>query len=214
MASPIVSFRCPQELKDEIEATATANGLKPSEWLLGLVKRELARENTGIKPSNKAARKEEPTPLADDSTPVRQVLDSELDEKIEQAITSRLESFQRNIAYTLEQYADKFEAYVEALESKQAFYSTTPAMDKTDLDPSPADNNLTTNTPKTGKMPQLNQSDLARRLGCSPSTLSNRRDRPDFPQWSKSKDPEGIGWHYRKWWFYPSVKKSQKDYRE
>lgn len=204
MASPIVSFRCPQELKDEIEATAAANGLKPSEWLLGLVKRELAR---GTNPAKETPREEEPTPPTDDSTPVRQVLDSEIDidERIEQAIASRLEAFQRNISYTLEQYADRFEAYVEALEKGKQDSYPTPATGKTDPIDSPAANNLTTNSPKTKtkKTPQLSQAELARRLGCSSSTLSNRRDRPDFPQWSKSKDPEGIGWHYRKWWFYP-----------
>lgn len=201
MASPIVSFRCPQELKDEIEATAAANGLKPSEWLLGLVKRELAGENAETGPATETPREDDITPLVDDSTPVRQVLDSELDidERIEQAIASRLESFQRNIAYTLEQYGDRVEALERRMGNESYPTQQTDKANSTGKKESPAANDSGQNHPPD----KLTQSDLARRLGCSPSTLSNRRDHSDFPQWSQSKDPEGIAWHYRKWWFYP-----------
>lgn len=42
----------------------------------------------------------------------------------------------------------------------------------------------------------LKQSDLARRLGMSPQTLTYRRSRPDFTDWSMTKDPEGVAWLY------------------
>jgi hypothetical protein len=44
----------------------------------------------------------------------------------------------------------------------------------------------------------LIQAELARRLQVSPSTVSNRKVKPDFSDWSKSKDPEGIAWNYSK----------------
>ena len=50
------------------------------------------------------------------------------------------------------------------------------------------------------KMPSplghLKQSDLARRLGMSPQTLTYRRSRADFVEWSMTKDPEGVAWLY------------------
>jgi hypothetical protein len=42
----------------------------------------------------------------------------------------------------------------------------------------------------------LIQSELAKRLNVYSSTVYKRREDPDFPQWSKSKDPDGIAWTY------------------
>ncbi|MCL1466507.1 hypothetical protein [Argonema galeatum] len=42
----------------------------------------------------------------------------------------------------------------------------------------------------------LIQSELARRLDVHSSTVLKRRDDSDFPQWSRSRDPEGIAWEY------------------
>lgn len=39
---------------------------------------------------------------------------------------------------------------------------------------------------------------LAQRLNVSDTTISRRRSRPDFPQWSCHKDPDGIAWMYLK----------------
>jgi Cu2+-exporting ATPase len=43
---------------------------------------------------------------------------------------------------------------------------------------------------------QLTQQELAKRLGLNSKTLSRQRSKPDFTNWSKAKDPEGIGWAY------------------
>jgi hypothetical protein len=40
------------------------------------------------------------------------------------------------------------------------------------------------------------QSDLAKRLDTNPSTLARRKSEPDFAEWSRSKDPDGIAWKY------------------
>ncbi|RUR80936.1 hypothetical protein PCC6912_29580 [Chlorogloeopsis fritschii PCC 6912] len=42
----------------------------------------------------------------------------------------------------------------------------------------------------------LIQSELAKRLNVYSSTVYKRRDDPDFSEWSRSKDPDGIAWVY------------------
>ena len=39
---------------------------------------------------------------------------------------------------------------------------------------------------------------LARRLNVSATTISRRKSKPDFSQWTQSKDPAGIAWTYAK----------------
>ncbi len=42
----------------------------------------------------------------------------------------------------------------------------------------------------------LIQVELAKRLDVHSSTVYKRRADPDFPEWSRSRDPEGIAWEY------------------
>ncbi|MBO3461379.1 hypothetical protein G7B40_014830 [Aetokthonos hydrillicola Thurmond2011] len=42
----------------------------------------------------------------------------------------------------------------------------------------------------------LIQSELAKRLNVYSSTVYKRREDPDFPEWSRGKDPDGIAWAY------------------
>ena len=49
------------------------------------------------------------------------------------------------------------------------------------------------NQPASGS---LIQSELAKRLDVHSSTIYKRRDDSDFPEWSRSRDPEGIAWEY------------------
>lgn len=44
----------------------------------------------------------------------------------------------------------------------------------------------------------LTQTELANRLGVHASTISKRKSKPDFAQWSSQKDPESISWKYSK----------------
>lgn len=54
----------------------------------------------------------------------------------------------------------------------------------------------------------LIQIELAQRLRVHSSTVYKRRYEPNFPQWSKSRDPEGIAWEYSEDTkeFYPQEK--------
>jgi hypothetical protein len=42
----------------------------------------------------------------------------------------------------------------------------------------------------------LIQSELAKRLNVYSSTVFKRRDDPDFSEWSRNRDPDGIAWRY------------------
>ncbi len=42
----------------------------------------------------------------------------------------------------------------------------------------------------------LIQSELAKRLNVYSSTVYKRRDDPEFPEWSRNRDPDGIAWTY------------------
>jgi hypothetical protein len=42
----------------------------------------------------------------------------------------------------------------------------------------------------------LIQAELAKRLDVHSSTVGKRKSDPDFPEWSQSRDPEGIAWEY------------------
>jgi hypothetical protein len=50
--------------------------------------------------------------------------------------------------------------------------------------------------PEDGAERPLIQAELARRLKVSASTIGKRKLKPDFTEWVRSKDPEGMGWRY------------------
>lgn len=47
-----------------------------------------------------------------------------------------------------------------------------------------------------GNSPFLNAANLARRLGISKSVISRRKCESTFEEWSKGKDPAGVGWRF------------------
>lgn len=49
---------------------------------------------------------------------------------------------------------------------------------------------------ETSNHKHLIQSELAKRFDVHSSTIYKRRDDPDFSEWSRSRDPEGIAWKY------------------
>ncbi|MCD8485553.1 hypothetical protein QPK87_11845 [Kamptonema cortianum] len=55
---------------------------------------------------------------------------------------------------------------------------------------------LKTRTPVTTVLKPLIQSELAKRFNVHPSTISKKKLNPDFPDWSRTQDPEGIAWGY------------------
>ncbi|HLP87913.1 MAG TPA: hypothetical protein VK184_04815 [Nostocaceae cyanobacterium] len=56
----------------------------------------------------------------------------------------------------------------------------------------------------------LIQSELAKRLNVYSSTVYKHRNDPDFPEWSRSRDPDGIAWAYsrKSREFFPLVEES------
>ncbi len=69
----------------------------------------------------------------------------------------------------------------------------TPTED-TQLETSEEDS--TSSQPKTHTNLSLRQAELAKRLDLHSSTIGKHKSDPDFPEWSKSRDPEGIAWQY------------------
>ena len=54
----------------------------------------------------------------------------------------------------------------------------------------------TSTEPEKKKKFTLIQSDLAKRLDTTPSTIGRRKTDASFAEWSQSKDPDGIAWKY------------------
>ncbi|NJN88502.1 MAG: hypothetical protein HC881_22210 [Leptolyngbyaceae cyanobacterium SL_7_1] len=51
----------------------------------------------------------------------------------------------------------------------------------------------------------LSAQELSRRLGVTSSTISRRKERLNFTEWSQDLDPDGIGWSYRDGLFFPQI---------
>lgn len=65
-------------------------------------------------------------------------------------------------------------------------------------DKTPPEAQSATHTSSTASQEHLPliQSELAKRLDTNPSTIARRKSAPDFADWTRSKDPEGIAWKY------------------
>ncbi len=59
------------------------------------------------------------------------------------------------------------------------------------------DRNNPENTLETITEQGYSMAALCRRFNCGYRLMSNMRSRPDFPQWSQSRDPDGYAWEYR-----------------
>jgi hypothetical protein len=62
--------------------------------------------------------------------------------------------------------------------------------------PQPTHNEVTRSLEKQLVFGSLIQSELAKRLNVYSSTVYKRRNDPEFPEWSRAKDPDGIAWSY------------------
>ncbi len=88
--------------------------------------------------------------------------------------------------------------------AKTALPFLTPPQPKQQQEPEPETESQPQPTQEEVKRPlekqlifgSLIQSELAKRLNVYSSTVYKRREDPDFPEWSRSKDPDGIAWTY------------------
>ncbi|MGB5771247.1 MAG: hypothetical protein WBM32_15480 [Crocosphaera sp.] len=75
----------------------------------------------------------------------------------------------------------------------------TPTPSQAEESPPTSITSQESSTPTTPEKKQtftLIQSDLAKRLDTTPSTIGRRKTDASFAQWSQSKDPDGIAWKY------------------
>ncbi|MDF5730010.1 MAG: hypothetical protein PUP92_18855 [Rhizonema sp. PD38] len=67
---------------------------------------------------------------------------------------------------------------------------------ETQLPPPPTQEEVKRPLEKQLMFGSLIQSELAKRLNVYSSTVYKRRDDPEFPEWSRNRDPDGIAWKY------------------
>ncbi|MBO9997809.1 MAG: hypothetical protein J7641_02185 [Cyanobacteria bacterium SID2] len=103
----------------------------------------------------------------------------------------RVQSSPASVKPLLDETAREFNARLEVTDRGDVRYCFSPAStvlrspDRTSIEPN-------ANTVP----PSLIQAQLARRLAVSPSTIGKRKHKPDFSEWVRTKDPDGISWHY------------------
>ncbi len=91
-----------------------------------------------------------------------------------------------------EQQNQKTSEESTATESSSVAQLTQPETEVTTKTIDSEENNLSSvDTSKS-----LIQAELAKRLDVNSSTVGRRKSDPDFPEWSQSKDPEGLAWEY------------------
>lgn len=85
-----------------------------------------------------------------------------------------------------------------AMPPQEAPPVTPPTAVKEEAKPEPAKETKTAAPAPTSESKKLTltQADLAKRLDIHPSTVGRRKTGADFPEWSQSKDPEGVAWKY------------------
>ncbi|MCU0534118.1 MAG: hypothetical protein MUD14_09505 [Hydrococcus sp. Prado102] len=82
-----------------------------------------------------------------------------------------------------------------AMPPQEAVSVTTPTVIE-EAKPEPVkETEVASHTTESKKL-MLTQADLAKRLDIHPSTVGRRKMGSDFPEWSQSKDPEGVAWKY------------------
>ncbi|BAQ66270.1 hypothetical protein GM3709_3035 [Geminocystis sp. NIES-3709] len=62
--------------------------------------------------------------------------------------------------------------------------------------PPPKETEISTTNITESNINALNQSELAKRLEVSPSTVGKRRSDADFTLWTQTRDPDGVAWQY------------------
>jgi hypothetical protein len=111
------------------------------------------------------------------------------------------------------EWYEKAKLATEEIERLQSQLVPVPIIDAADVVKDLGTMLSTTLEPATAEL-QTDQSltgrALAERLGTNESTLRGRKLKPDFPNWSRERDPDGIAWGYdaESKLFYPIEKKS------
>jgi hypothetical protein len=120
-----------------------------------------------------------------------------LDERIESVVEDRLSSFaanQNELLSRLQERLQQLEAQMAVTALPSERFSLSPDVDiSVNSVDAPSDAvDKTVDTVNGG----LTQAELAKRLKVDSGTLSKNRSKSSFIDWSRDKDPEGLGWGY------------------
>lgn len=104
----------------------------------------------------------------------------------------------RGIAQLAKQEQSETEETTSDTESSSVALATKAESESTTtLEPESETDSITTKDSVSIDAGQsLIQAELAKRLDLNTSTVGRRKSDPDFEEWSRSKDPEGIAWKY------------------
>lgn len=184
----------PLELEDEEDFTSPVQTLvaPPTQKELVLPENEsLTSEATEVlEPTVKEERASPVEVASTDTDKVEAVLEALKQEKPEHQEAQHTQALLEALKQQKPEYseAQNDQAELEPLTQQQP--EREEAHDKQeDLSVEPADKELEALKP-------LIQAELAKRLDVHSSTVGKRKSDEDFPEWSQSRDPEGIAWAY------------------
>jgi hypothetical protein len=120
-----------------------------------------------------------------------------LDERIESILEERLSSFaanQNELLSRLQERLQQLEAQMAVTALPSDRFSSSPDVDT--LVDSVNASSISVDNIVDSVHGGLTQVELAKRLKVDSGTLSKNRFKPSFTDWSRDKDPEGLGWGY------------------
>lgn len=126
-----------------------------------------------------------------------------LPQAITKEVTADLSEYTQQQQQQQQSYQEDVESYIEQklkLEPTPAEISA-PALTPAESSPEPTPAEISVAEETTSKQAEqppefLLQSELAKRLEVNSSTVYKHRSDPDFAEWSRSRDPQGIAWRY------------------
>jgi polyhydroxyalkanoate synthesis regulator phasin len=125
-----------------------------------------------------------------------------LDERIESILEERLSSFAANqnaLLSCLQERLQQLETQIADLSSPRDRPSSPLTVDNT-VDEVDSDRDRPFPTIVDSVVDNvdeaLTQAELSKRLGVDSATLTKNRAKPNFSDWSQSKDPKGTAWSY------------------
>lgn len=174
-ATKAVGYRLPVDLLEVIESHAQASGKDKTSVVVAALRRGLELESELLDDALDSSSNEERI----DEDRIKRLIEERVDHAIN-TFTSFVGSFTEGVLDRLARIEER------VLESDGEAPMTVSDLLYT-----------ASNTSNAQFKRRVTGSELARRFGCNPSSVSRAHRRTDFAQWSRSKDPDGLAWEFR-----------------